>query len=179
MWNRDKTVVATLNFCFSAASHIRFITSEHGHSCYVHFLKSAFVSHVFDCISSPNQHPRWSPLTSLPPPPLTPGGNTSGSTAEEMQTDRRWWLQLEPCGRSSENHRQVTSTYSRKVQSQTSSVCTVHWRWRCFPGMMETACLFWRVLWFLKTTVRFFLQFFSVLFLRVLVLDHSTMILPK
>jgi len=65
---------------------------------------------MFACVSSPNRRPRLSHLTSLPPPPLTPGGNTSDSIAAETQTDNRWWLQLELCGRSSENHRQVTAT---------------------------------------------------------------------
>lgn len=67
-----------------------------------------FFSFFFKYVTSLNQRPQWSPLTSLPQPHLIPGGSTSGNTVEETQSDNLWWQQLEPCGRSSENHKQVT-----------------------------------------------------------------------
>lgn len=70
---------------------------------------------VSTCVTSPNRRPPWSPLTSLLPPPLPRGGSTSGSPAEEPQTDRWWWLQPEPCGRTSGNHKQVTSAAEGKL----------------------------------------------------------------
>lgn len=64
---------------------------------------------VFICVTSLSQHPRWSPLTSRPPRPLTRGGNTSGSTAGGMRTGRRWLQQPERRGHTSETHKQVTT----------------------------------------------------------------------
>lgn len=64
----------------------------------------------FHMIPSPNRRPRSSHHTSLPPRPLTLGESTNGNTAEGTQTGNKWWLQPELCGRSSENHKQVTVT---------------------------------------------------------------------
>ena len=78
---------------------------------------------VFTRVSSPSRHPRWSPLTSLPPPPLPRGGNTSGSTAEETQKGSRWWLQPELCGRSSENHKQVWFSWHGSMKGCRHMIC--------------------------------------------------------
>lgn len=118
MQNHNKTVVASLlhaEFVFLYC-HIKILKDcLQIHSVLLKCLLNVFFLHVCFmslclCVTSLSQRPRWSPLTSLPPPPLTHGGNTNGSTVEETQRDRQWWLQPELCGHSLETHKQVTST---------------------------------------------------------------------
>lgn len=90
---------------------------------------------VFICLTSPNQHPRWSPLTSPPPHPLTRGGSTSGSTAGATQTGSRWSQQLEWRGHSSESHKQVT-TRSGVGPQQTGFLCSASW-FEYFTGVLR------------------------------------------
>lgn len=75
----------------------------------MHFWKYVF---YLNMIPSLKPRPRSSHPTSLPPPPLTPGGSTNGNTVEGTQTGSKWWLRVELCGRSSESRKQVTATQS-------------------------------------------------------------------